>query len=1202
MERERYSIKMAIENLGSKLYSGIKTDRVSDSLGSSADGANTGITLVDINDYATFNGSSSYISTSGTQTDTDFQASESFSVAFWFNSSDSGGAAFIDRWGTQNGSGNNGWLILKDSGTACSFRLSSNWGASPQAAIRVVSSSNNAFGDGKWHHLAVTYGGSGHTSVKIYIDGAEDTSASANITGTVGSITYGLPLEIGAYSSSHSDKYDGSMKQVLIYNDVITSSEVTTLYNSGTPVTSPSTSNLVARYDLGTDANDSQGSINGTATGVTWVSDAYKLGTGAYSFDESSSGRVVFGSASDWQFLHNSNSKWTFATWYKRPTNFAGSISGNLTFLAETTDGAGHGIGIKYDNRGGTNQNHFLQVEMITDSNQLVVQLQKNNFWADDDDWHHLCITWDSTIANTNMVVYLDGVQEATANKTSYAPTNTDSGDPLTIGGGVDGHTRYGDWTLDDIGIWKRVLTATEISDLVNETEDTPTVSTLNATNGTTNWSTATSKLTKSGNTITFSATGASNDEEIYLDLQNASYLDGSNASDDAWTLRFKADFTSIGAGANATHQQLQFGIFDATNPSGNNGSGDAIIFYLSSAGTVSNAVNGVNGGTGGITSTNNTPIASSGSAVTYYIELQRTSSSAIQAKVFSDEYETQVGSTLSKTGLSGITGLRYLMVRLWGESGAGNGAVGSVTAMKFWNDKTSVKTINGALVSSLSDKSELKANYTMDSTSLGATGTSTTTTSGATQQGSQSSSNQTTAHVTSGSNTGLKFTSTHNGTGSAIGTFNLGSALASKWLIQVSFTTGSSYTASGNGMFAFGLSDKSTYSSSEHMNTNSSGDTVNWIYHIGDNSTNDRKDRIRTILNGTGSDGTASAQHSWEDSTTYYYEMSYDGSTVTVQRKTDDTYATNHSNGAVTKSTSGITGLQYFNWGSTDNGGSQGGFNVTLNTIKIFDGISSNVGCKNDFSATSDLDGLTGVRTNSIFQQTDDTPSYWWYDGTDWKLDGIAQLDINFSSDNFVDSTSLIGVDTTNTRLDYDIRRHSTNDISSYDFGEGEISNSKWVLRFKLTTDTITGGGSSHKMAFFGLSSGIGSWSSSVDKIGFHHQISSNSAERDIHPSYGDGADYNSGSQSELSTALTNSQTHYYELTRLSETKYRIKIRSGSHSGTLVEDEEYTIPSTIQNLRYFVIVNDNSYSVSGSLVGYINDLKFQNGRSTWLE
>jgi hypothetical protein len=36
---------MTIENLGVKLYSGTKSDRKSDSLGSSADGTNTGITL-----------------------------------------------------------------------------------------------------------------------------------------------------------------------------------------------------------------------------------------------------------------------------------------------------------------------------------------------------------------------------------------------------------------------------------------------------------------------------------------------------------------------------------------------------------------------------------------------------------------------------------------------------------------------------------------------------------------------------------------------------------------------------------------------------------------------------------------------------------------------------------------------------------------------------------------------------------------------------------------------------------------------------------------------------------------------------------------------------------------------------------------------------------------------------------------------------
>jgi hypothetical protein len=45
------------------------------------------------------------------------------------------------------------------------------------------------------------------------------------------------------------------------------------LYNSGTPIASPSTSGLVTKLDLTADTNDSQGSNNGTNTGVSFGSD-----------------------------------------------------------------------------------------------------------------------------------------------------------------------------------------------------------------------------------------------------------------------------------------------------------------------------------------------------------------------------------------------------------------------------------------------------------------------------------------------------------------------------------------------------------------------------------------------------------------------------------------------------------------------------------------------------------------------------------------------------------------------------------------------------------------------------------------------------------------------------------------------------------------------------------------------------------------
>ncbi len=62
------------------------------------------------------------------------------------------------------------------------------------------------------------------------------------------------------------------------------------------------------------------------------------------------------------------------------------------------------------------------------------------------------------------------------------------------------------------------------------------------------------------------------------------------------------------------------------------------------------------------------------------------------------------------------------------------------------------------------------------------------------------------------------------------------------------------------------------------------------------------------------------------------------------------------------------------------------------LYDLKIYNGASSLDGCKNDASATSELDGMTNIPTNTIFEQTDDTPSYWWKQSNNtWKLDGTS-------------------------------------------------------------------------------------------------------------------------------------------------------------------------------------------------------------------
>ncbi len=80
-------------------------------------------------------------------------------------------------------------------------------------------------------------------------------------------------------------------------------------------------------------------------------------------------------------------------------------------------------------------------------------------------DWHHLAVTFQR---GGNAQTYLDGVLVDTRSL-SNAPTTLDSGLPTNIGQDgagnyTDGGSAGGSGLIDDVGIWRRVLSATEIN------------------------------------------------------------------------------------------------------------------------------------------------------------------------------------------------------------------------------------------------------------------------------------------------------------------------------------------------------------------------------------------------------------------------------------------------------------------------------------------------------------------------------------------------------------------------------------------------------------------------------------------------------------------------------------------------------------------------------------------------------------------
>lgn len=122
------------------------------------------------------------------------------------------------------------------------------------------------YADGKWHHAVITYD---QVNVKLYIDGNGTPVATAAATQTPDTGTN--PLRIGCNSRIVADSFIGGIDEVYVWNNDLTSSEVTALHDSGTI---PQTSAIVYSNKFGQD-NGSLiaqiiASITTAPTGVTF--------------------------------------------------------------------------------------------------------------------------------------------------------------------------------------------------------------------------------------------------------------------------------------------------------------------------------------------------------------------------------------------------------------------------------------------------------------------------------------------------------------------------------------------------------------------------------------------------------------------------------------------------------------------------------------------------------------------------------------------------------------------------------------------------------------------------------------------------------------------------------------------------------------------------------------------------------------------
>jgi len=88
---------------------------------------------------------------------------------------------------------------------------------------------------GTWYHLLITADVPAN-SVKIYVNGSSQTISSSNYPSNSTIRDTSSPFELGSRSTS-AIYYDGLLDEVTIFGSILTSTQVTEIYNAGTPLT-----------------------------------------------------------------------------------------------------------------------------------------------------------------------------------------------------------------------------------------------------------------------------------------------------------------------------------------------------------------------------------------------------------------------------------------------------------------------------------------------------------------------------------------------------------------------------------------------------------------------------------------------------------------------------------------------------------------------------------------------------------------------------------------------------------------------------------------------------------------------------------------------------------------------------------------------------------------------------------------------------
>lgn len=384
----------------------------------------------------------------------------SFSMSVWVYPTNGSIKSVIGNWGNPYVG-----VEIGTSSGAVYFTVDSDTGGSGYGATPSGLSNSN------WAHLVLVFDGSGSGDsgrLKGYINGVEQT---LSYTGTIPATT-AAPNRAFRIGDQHvGNGLIGNISNAAIFNSALTSTQVSTLFNFGTPETAISFSptSWWKLDNLTTGLLDSgSASNNGTNNGTTQVSSSvavvpsWKIPTAltiptinyttALDFPGSSD-YIDYGNPSNLNIGENI----TASAWFKNNGTAGQVIISKGVYTGETGSGFPYEIQVR-SNGGIAWQYYGTNTQGSTSGRRVYILSPTTGASAvdyRDNTWHHVV----GTKNGVNSKLYIDGVLitdfSAGGSERDYMVTNTS---PVRIGASSSGASGFiGE--ISNVAIWDSALT-----------------------------------------------------------------------------------------------------------------------------------------------------------------------------------------------------------------------------------------------------------------------------------------------------------------------------------------------------------------------------------------------------------------------------------------------------------------------------------------------------------------------------------------------------------------------------------------------------------------------------------------------------------------------------------------------------------------------------------------------------------------------